>query len=97
MEKPKLFGDIYDIITCYVSIIIGLGLFIYSFFKKNKGFIYGGSILIVISGGLLFFSYYARYKNKFTEFKADSKTILITIFFVLLIITTLVIINILIR
>ncbi|MBT4804984.1 hypothetical protein HON71_02330 [Candidatus Woesearchaeota archaeon] len=97
MEKPKLFGDIYDIISCYVFIIIGLSLFIYSFFNNHKGFIYGGSILIVISGGLLFFSYYARYNNKFTKFKADPKTILVTIFVVILIIATLVITNILIR
>ena len=97
MEKPKLFGDVYDIITCYVLIIIGLGLFIYSFINNHNGFLYGGSALIVVFGGSLFFSYYARYKNKFTEFKADIKSILVTIFVVLLVIATLVITNILIR
>ncbi|MCF7910082.1 hypothetical protein K9L16_00225 [Candidatus Pacearchaeota archaeon] len=97
MEKPKLFGDVYDIITCYVLIVIGIGLFIYSFFNNHNGFLYGGSALIVVFGGLLFFSYYARYKNKFTEFKADFKSILVTIFVVLLIIATLIVVNVLIR
>ena len=57
MEKLKLFGDIYDIISCYGLIILGIGLFIYSFVNDNPGFFYGGFILIVVFGGLLFFSY----------------------------------------
>ncbi|MBT3814930.1 hypothetical protein HOE37_00365 [Candidatus Woesearchaeota archaeon] len=96
MEKPKLFGDVYDIISCYVLIVMGIGIFIYSFINNHKGFLYGGSTLIGVFGGLLFFSYYARYKNKFTEFNADLKSIIVSVFVVFLIISTLVIINILI-
>jgi asparagine N-glycosylation enzyme membrane subunit Stt3 len=90
MEEPQLFGDIYDIVTCYVLIIIGLGLFIYSFVSGQSGFRYGGAVLIAVFAGLLLFSYYARYKNMFTRFAGDLKSISVTILVVLLILATLI-------
>lgn len=85
MEKPKLFGDIYDIISCYVFILIGFGLCVFYFVNGYIGFLYAGLACVLLFGGLLAFSYYARHKKKFTEFK-DLKSVLITLLVVLVII-----------
>jgi hypothetical protein len=88
MEEPRLFGDIYDIVTCLVMIAIGMGLLGYSFISDRIGFLYAGSALIVVFAGLLLFSYYARHKNRFAEFSADPKSIIATALAVLLILAT---------
>ena len=88
MEKPRLFGDTYDIITCYVLIVVGAGLFAYWFMGGPIGFLYGGSVLIVVFAGLLLFSYYARYRDVFTDLSMDRSSMIATVSVVVLILIT---------
>ncbi len=84
LEKPRLIGDIYDIIGAIVAVLVGANLIRIHMISQNIGYLYGGTLLVSVFGGMLLLAIYARKTGKFKELKFDRKTITIFSVFILI-------------